>query len=307
VAFLAAFGAALPARVVPNREVAELVGCEADWIRDVSGIEERRWASTDETVVTLGVAAARDCLAKAGLAPSALGCIFVSSGSSPRRFPGPASMIAKGLGLDSTPAIDLPMASAGGLFGLALASRMPGNTLVVAAEKMSEAVLKPAPDKNTAILFGDGAGACLVSEQGGPLRIADSLLCTDGSFADDLQLPLEGPLTMNGRAVILQATRKLPRVILDVLARNAVPPTEVAKFILHQANLNLLQRVATGVGVPLERFYSNIARYGNTSSASMLIAAAEWFEQARLAPGQRVCFAVFGAGFHWGSLLAEAA
>ncbi|MBL8291567.1 MAG: ketoacyl-ACP synthase III [Bryobacterales bacterium] len=307
MAYLAGFGAALPGRVVPNREVADLVGCEADWIRDVSGIEERRWASDEETVVSLGVAAARDCLKNAGVEASALGCIFVSSGTSPRRFPGPAATIAKELGLDSTPAIDLPVASAGGLFGMALASRLPGYTLVVAAEKMSEAVLKPAPDKNTSILFGDGAGACLVSQHAGPLRIIDSLLCTDGSFADDLQLPLDGSLLMNGRSVILQATRKLPRVILDVLARNGVAAQDVAEFIVHQANLNLLQRVATGVGVPIERFYSNIARYGNTSSASVLIAAREWFAQARLQPGQRVCFAVFGAGFHWGSLLAEAA
>lgn len=307
MAFLAAFGAALPTRIVPNREVAELVGCEPDWIREVSGIQERRWASEQETVVSLGVAAARDCLANAGIQPAELGCLFVSSGTSPRRFPGPAAAIARELGLDATPAIDLPMASAGSLFGMALASRLPGYTLVVAAEKMSEAVLHPQPDKNTSILFGDGAGACLVAEHAGPLRIVDSLLCTDGSFAGDLQLPLDGALVMNGRTVILQATRKLPRVILDLLARNGVASAEVAQFVVHQANLNLLQRVATTVGASLDRFYCNIARYGNTSSASVLIAAAEWFAEARLEPGQRVCFAVFGAGFHWGSLLAEAA
>lgn len=307
MAFLAAFGAALPSRIVSNREVADLVGCDADWIREVSGIEERRWAAPEESVVSLGVDAARRCLASAGIQPSELNCLFVSSGTSPRRFPGPAAAIARELGLDSTPAIDLPLASAGGLFGLALASRLPGYTLVVAAEKMSEAVLHPQPDKNTAILFGDGAGACLVAENAGPLRIVDSLLCTDGSFTADLQLPLDGSLLMNGRTVILQATRKLPRVILDLLARNGVAPRDVAQFILHQANLNLVQRVATAVGAPLDRFYCNIARYGNTSSASVLIAAAEWFTEARLESGQRVCFAVFGAGFHWGSLLAEAA
>jgi len=100
VAFLSAFGAYVPDRVVTNAQVAEMVGCEAEWIRDVSGIEERRWAGDDETVVTMGAAAGRDCLSRAGLDASALDLIIVSCGSTPRRFPGPAAEIAKALGLE---------------------------------------------------------------------------------------------------------------------------------------------------------------------------------------------------------------
>ncbi|MCC6590154.1 MAG: ketoacyl-ACP synthase III [Bryobacterales bacterium] len=307
MAFLSAFGAYVPDRVVTNAQVAELVGCEADWIRDVSGIEERRWAADDETVVTMGAAAGRDCLARAGVEPAQLDMIIVSCGAIPRRFPGPAAEIAKALGLDSTPAIDLPLASAGTLFGLAVAARMPGRTLVIGTEKMSTAVLDPIPDKNTTILFGDGAGACLVSQDSGRLRIVDSLIESDGSFTPDLQLGLNGTLQMNGRTVILQATRKVPRAILGVLSRNAVAPGDVSTFVMHQANLNLLERLAKGVGVPADRFFANIARYGNTSSASLLIAATEWLREMRLEAGQKICFAAFGAGFHWGAILAEVA
>lgn len=306
MAFLSAFGAYVPDRVVTNVQVAELVGCEAEWIRDVSGIEERRWAAEGETVVTMGAAAAQDCLSRAGLEASALDLIIVSCGSTPRRFPGPAAEIAKALGLDSTPAIDLPLASAGSLFGLAMAARMPGRTLVIGTEKMSTAVLDPTPDKNTTILFGDGAGACLVSPEAGRLRVIDSLIETDGSFTPDLQLGLNGTLQMNGRSVILQATRKVPRAILGVLSRNSVAPADVSTFVMHQANLNLLERLAKGVGVPAGRFFANIARYGNTSSASLLIAAAEWLHDTQVDAGQKICFAAFGAGFHWGAILAEA-
>lgn len=305
MAYLAAFGRWLPARVVSNAEVAAIAGCEPQWIAEVSGIEERRWAAPEDTVVSMGVAAARQCLDNAGVAAESLSAIFVASGTSPRRFPGPAAELAHALGLNATPAIDVPIASAGSLFALALAARLSGDVLVVASECMSRPVLA-APDRNTAILFGDGAGACLVSSSLGKLRIADWLLASDGAFAADLQLPLDAPLAMNGRTVILQATRKLPRAISDLLARQGIAPGGITQFLLHQANLNLLERVAAAVGAPFERFYANIARYGNTSSASLLIAAAEYFQAHSPAAGERFCLASFGAGFHWGALLAEA-
>jgi 3-oxoacyl-[acyl-carrier-protein] synthase-3 len=110
---------------------------------------------------------------------------------------------------------------------------------------------------------------------------------------------------MNGMAVIRHATRRLPEVILEVLERNQVRAADVSAFVMHQANQNLIDRVARTLDAPSGRFYSNIRRYGNTSSASMLIAAAEWREQAQLPAGDTVCFATFGAGFHWGALLAR--
>ncbi len=307
MAFLKEFGLYLPSRVVSNEEMARMTGSDPEWIRSVSGIEERRFAADGESVADLGAAAARDCLDRAGVRAADVGLVLVSSGSAERRFPGPAAAVAHKLGLDGTPAIDLPVASAGSLFALFLANRLApscGNVLVVAAEKMSAVIRREPMDKGVAVLFGDGAGACLVTPAEGPAEILDAAIYSDGAFSEDLKLEFDRPLEMNGRAVILQASRKIPRAIQEVLARNGRAPADVEAFLMHQANLNLIVRVAQALGVAPEKFYSNITRYGNTSSASMLIAAAEWSRSAGFRPGTAVVFAAFGAGFHWGAVLA---
>jgi len=132
------------------------------------------------------------------------------------------------------------------------------------------------------------------------------VLHSDGAFAEALSLEWSQPVTMDGRTVILQAARKIPAAILELLTSQSVDPESVSAFLMHQANQNLIDRVAKAIGVPKDRFPSNIARYGNTSSASMLIVAAEYFEQHPPTPGDTFCFAAFGAGFHWGALLAIA-
>ena len=302
MAYLRGFGAFVPERIVGNAEIAARVGKTPEWILEISGISERRWAGPDVTVADMAVAAAEDCLTRSGVAASAVGMLMVASGSAERRFPGPAAVVALRLGLTAgVPAIDLPMASVGSLYGMALASRLAGEfgtVLVIGAEKMSAVVDREPADPNTAILFGDGAGACVVSNEG-RLKILGSVLHSDGTFAEDLRLGFDGILQMNGMAVILQAGRKIPAAIHEVLTQHGMPPASVERFVMHQANQNLIVRVARSVGVPAERFYSNIGRLGNTSSASMLLAAAECWTEAR-----SICFAAFGAGFHWGALLA---
>jgi len=309
--FLHAFGCNVPERVVTNAEIAARVGRTPEWIESASGIGERRWAAAEATVADLALASAQDCLARAGIGASALGLIVVASGSARPGFPGPAAEVAARLGLESTPAMDVPMASAGSLFALAMASQMAGHfgdVLVIGAEKMSAviefgALEGKSLDPNTAILFGDGAGAALVSSRPGRWEILDAVLHTDGQFRDALSFDWAAPLRMNGLSVIMQAVRKLPSAIEEVLARQNIAAGDVAAFLLHQANQNLLARVAKSLGVPGERVFSNVARYGNTSSASMLIAAAEWSRQAP--PAGPVVFSAFGAGFHWGALLAR--
>jgi 3-oxoacyl-[acyl-carrier-protein] synthase-3 len=206
------------------------------------------------------------------------------------------------------------MASAGSIFGLALAAQLApvyGHVLVVAPEKMTPFVHSGEMDRNTAILFGDGAGAALVTAESGPgaAVVVDSVLHSDGAFVEALKLECGSgaALAMNGQVVILQAARKIPGVILEALQRTSVAAGEVAVYLMHQANGNLMARVAKSVGVAAERFYSNIERYGNTSSASLLIAAAEWQERngGGFAAGAPVVFAGFGAGFHWGALVAR--
>jgi 3-oxoacyl-[acyl-carrier-protein] synthase-3 len=296
MALICRFGRYLPERVMGNEELASGLGCEASWIVQASGIEERRVAAEGETVADMAVAAARCCVT------DRVGMLIVSSGSAERRFAGPAAEVAQRLGLAGIPAIDLPLASAGSLFAIALAARLApgcGDVLVVASEKMAAFDR----DRNIAILFGDGAGACLVSARGSGLEIVDSVLHSDGSWSAELSMDWNGELRMNGPTVIMQASRKVPAAINELLGRNGVAADSIRAFVMHQANQNLMDRVARSLRVSEDRFVSNIRKYGNTSSASMLIAASEWYEGATLQPGDAVCLTAFGAGFHWGALL----
>jgi 3-oxoacyl-[acyl-carrier-protein] synthase-3 len=310
MAYLRGFGSYVPERVVTNAELAAACGVDEEWILTASGIRERRYAAEDETVTSLGVAAAQDCLTRCGVAASDLGMIVVSSGSPDRYCPGPAASIAHALGLNAMPAFDVPVASAGSLIGLAMAHQFApavGKVLVIGSEIMSRRIERTPEGKNTAILFGDGAGAALIDPEQGSARILGHALHTDGAAADFLTVGQEG-IHMDGTVVIRHVGQKLPAVMREVLERYSVSPERVGTALLHQANINLIQRAAKVSGIPLDRFFVNIDKYGNTSSASLLIAAAEWDAQrgdARLE--DHLLFAAFGAGLNWGALLAEPA
>jgi 3-oxoacyl-[acyl-carrier-protein] synthase-3 len=306
MAYLRALGCYLPARIVDNAEMGAMTRTEPAWIAQATGIHQRRFAAPGETVADLGLRAAQDCLDAAGVDASGVGLAMVASGSGERRFPGPATAIAAALGMTGAPAIDLPMASAGSLFGLALAAglcREYGNVLVIGSEIMSRVVRLEPDFRDTAILFGDGAGACLVSAETGFAEIVDSILRSDGTLADTLSLELDGPLHMDGRSIILQASRKLPRTIMELLDRYRMKPDDIGAYILHQANLNLIERVARAVGAPENRFFHNLESYGNTSSASLLIAATEWRRATGPELTSHAILAAFGAGLNWGAML----
>ncbi|HEX4578174.1 MAG TPA: ketoacyl-ACP synthase III [Edaphobacter sp.] len=305
MSYLRAFGHYLPERIVTNADLETRTGRAASSIEKTSGILERRYAEESTSVADLGLAATNACLKNANLIPQDIGLILFSSGSAERAFPGPASVLAQKLGLTATPAIDIPVASAGSLIALAFAADFApryGNILVVASEIMSRRISDADPD--TAILFGDGAGVAIVSPDQGLLRIADTALFTDGNYADALQLQHGGFIQMKGLDVIVQASRKIPRSIEDLLTKNNLRPTDVGVFLMHQANVNLIRKVATALSVPEARFFRNISRYGNTSSASLLIAASEWRTANPTPPTTPVVLAAFGAGFNWGAILA---
>lgn len=314
MAYLSSFGKFLPERTVTNDELAPLLNAEASWIEEMSGIRERRWAADDESLASMAAAAGKRALDSAEYGAQRLDALIVASGSAERRFPSPAAEVQHLLGAENALALDVAMASAGALFAMAqsmLWLERLESVLVIAAEKLSPVLLRPPVEKGTAMLFGDGAGAVLITREplpGGPssLRLVDFVLGSDGAFAQELKLELSGPVAMNGRAVILQAARKVPAAIREVLERNGFTPAEVRHFLMHQANANLIHKIAQTLAIESSRFYSNIARYGNTSSASLLIAAAEWHAaNPHLADGP-VVFAAFGAGFHWGAVLALA-
>ncbi len=282
--FIRAFGSYVPSRIVANDELAAKLGVEPNWILNASGIEQRRYADS-ESVVDLGVYAASDCLTRANAAADAIKLLIVSSGSSERRFPGPAAEIGARLGLAGVPALDVPMASAGSIYGMALASQLApqyGPTLLVATEKMSAIVNREPLDKNTTMLFGDGAGACLVDPSEGVAQLGSAILHSDGANAENLKLDFDANIHMDGMVVIKHASQKIPGVIAEVLEASHVAASSIQIFLMHQANQNLIVRVAKALEVAPEKFYSNIARYGNTSSASMLIAAAEWQPKRRI-------------------------
>ncbi len=309
MAHVLGFGRHLPARVVDSGELAERLGVTREWVLQSCGIEQRRWAAPDETVLDLAERAARPLLTRLGLQASEIGALLVGSGTPERVFPGLSASLARRLDLARVFALDVPLASSGSLVALALALDLCpryGPVLVVGAEKMS-AVLERDFQKETAILFGDGAGACVVAPGDGPLRLLDARVWTEGAFADSLYLEPGGALRMQGREVILQASRQLPRAVRELLSAHGRAPADVGLFVFHQANLNLLTRVAALLEVGPERLLTNVARYGNTSAASLLIAASEAEDTGRFAPGRLAVLAAFGAGFSCGAALLAAA
>jgi len=303
MAAILGFGAYLPERVVDHEELARQLGVEADWILQACGIRERRYAAPGETVVDLAEKAARACLDRTGQDPTRLGGILVGTGTPHRQFPGVSASLQQRLGIPGL-ALDIHLASCGGFIALTLAAELCGRLgpiLVVASEIMSE-VVQHHPAKETTILFGDGAGACIVSPEAGLLEIQDWTASSDGTFADDLCLEPGGPLVMNGRQVIMQANRKLTGAVKSLLERTATPAAEVGLFLFHQANLNLLKQVAKSLAIPEARVFVNLETRGNTSAASVLIAASEAQDQGLFRSGETGIMAAFGAGFTFGAL-----
>lgn len=310
MSYLRATGVDLPAEVLTSAEISARLGLPADYFHGVSGIHERRIAPCETTVVEMGVAAARQALHHAGMELRQIGALVVSTGTCEHVFPGPAAAIAHHLGAKFVPAFDVPMSSAGSIFAICLADTLApryGNVLVVATEKMSLVSLRKPYERAVAGLFGDGAGACVISPEAGSggARILATALHSDGSHAHQLTLSYEGRLKMNGRSVIANATRHVSESVSEVLRATGTSTDEVATFIMHQANVHVLHRVARALHVDESRFFCNIHKYGNTSSASMIIALHEWLATSRPKPGEKFVLTGFGAGYHWGAALLQ--
>jgi 3-oxoacyl-[acyl-carrier-protein] synthase-3 len=291
--------------MLDNAALAAELGVDPAWILHACGIETRRIAAPEETVVDLAEQAARACLEHCGLEAAALGGIVVGTGTPQRQFPGVSASLQQRLGVVDIPAFDIHLASVGGFFALATAVELCGRygpILVVGAEVMSRVMAREPRVKETAILFGDGAGACIVAPGAGALSVVDIRMQSDGTCADALSLEHGGALVMDGRTVILQANRKLRKSLCELLERNGLAVADVDLWLFHQANLNLLKQVGKALGIPEARIFLNLSRYGNTSAASLFIAASEAHAEGRFRPGYAV-LAAFGAGMGWGSAL----
>lgn len=305
---IAGFGHALPDGVVDNEALAAEFGIDPDWIVAVSGIRTRRCVAPGETVCDLAHRAALAALADAGMVPGDLGGIVVGSGTPQRVFPGISAEVQARLGAPGIPAFDIHLASVGGLFALAAAAALCGQygpVLAIGAEEMSTAMARQPRVKETAILFGDGAGAAIVRPGPCAVAIRDIRIASDATHAEALKMEFGEAMRMDGRTVILQANRKLQSAIADILARNGLSVGDIDCFLFHQANLNLLRMVGSALGVDPGKVFVNLDRYGNTSAAALPIAMSEARAGGLMAPGSRVVLAAFGAGMGWGAALLE--
>jgi 3-oxoacyl-[acyl-carrier-protein] synthase-3 len=288
-----------------------------------TGIRERRIASDDQTTASLATQAALNALSVANLSPSEVEMIIVSTSSPEHIFPATACLVQDQLGATKAGAFDLLAACTGFIFALnmaaqAIRSGQVKNAIIIGAETLSRMV--DWKDRNTCILFGDGAGAFVLQareERGGVLS---SVMRSDGSGGDLLIVPGGGSrcptsfdtvneglhfIKMNGKEVFRFATRVMAQATEEAVHKANLKMDDIQLIVPHQANYRIIEAAARGLNIPIERCMVNLDRYGNTSTASIPIAAVEAIRQGRLKPGDRVVFVGFGAGLTWGSAVVE--
>lgn len=316
------WGMAVPDHVVTNDDLAKIVDTSDEWIRSRTGIAERRIAGPKETASSLATSAATKALEIAGAAPNEVDFILVST-STPDyvSFPSTASLVQDALGADNAAACDISAACAGFVYALSLANSMIVSgqcktVLVISTEVMSRIV--DWKDRNTCVLFGDGAGAVVLrgSESDAPSGILNVALGSDGSGAEFLKLQsgnnnlpqmMNGVpdrnlcLKMNGKEVYKFAVHIISKSTQDLLRKAGLKSSDVDIFIPHQANTRIIEAAAKAMDVPVDKFFQNIASFGNTSAASIPIALCQAIEQGKLKPHQTVVLVGFGGGLSWGS------
>ncbi|HSO28048.1 MAG TPA: beta-ketoacyl-ACP synthase III, partial [Anaerolineales bacterium] len=294
-----------------------------DWIVSRTGIHERRIADAGETTASLAAEAALNALRVAGISPDALDLIIVATSSPEHVFPATACLVQDRIGAAHAGAFDLSAACSGFIYALQVASQSIRtgaikNALVIGAETLSRLVNWQ--DRNTCILFGDGAGAFVVQAGEEPSGVLSAILRSDGSGGDLLSIPSSGshmPVTaetiqqglnfiqMNGREVFRFASRVMAQATQEALELANLKIEDINLIVPHQANLRILEAAARGLKIPLDRLMINLDRYGNTSTASIPIATCEAIQQGRLLPNDHVVFVGFGAGLTWGAVVAQ--
>jgi len=314
-------GSALPAKIITNADLEKLVDTSDQWIRERTGIRERRQAAPHETTSTLSVLAARKALAKAGIKPTDLSLIICSTISPDMPLPSTAALIQRDLGATGCCAFDLAAACSGFLFGMTVAEQFVRTgtakyVMVIGAELLSRFV--DYRDRSTCVIFGDGVAAAVFGPVEPPAGILAHRLHTEGQYADSLFIPAGGSampasvhtveqgghfIKMRGNELFKVAVRSLEEVSRQVLAEAGVTPDDIDLFIPHQANLRITEAVRERLGVCPEKVYSNISRIGNTSSASIPICLDECVQTGRLKKGDLVLMSAFGAGVTWGAVL----
>lgn len=303
-AAITGWGAAVPERIVPNSEIAATLGVDEEWIYQRTGITARHIANDRESTSGLAIEAGRRALAMTEVDPATLDAVIVATVTPDLQIPATASLVQAGLGAGSAAAFDLNAGCSGFLYALSQGAALVGSgqaqrVLVIGADILSR--VTDYTDARSAVLFGDGAGAVVVERSLEP-RIGPFLLGSDGRAPELLYIPRDtGLISMQGREVYRRAVDEMSGSLLELCRSNRVGLDDIHLVVCHQANARILAAVAARVGLPEERFLSNIASYGNTSAASIPLVLAEAAIGGRLAEGDLIVLAAFGAGFTWGA------
>jgi 3-oxoacyl-[acyl-carrier-protein] synthase III len=300
-------GHRLPDRVVPNGPIAERIGVDSEWIVRRTGIRERRYAAPDERTVDLALAAARRALSDAGLKAADIDLVLVATMTPDELTPNTAPLVADALGL-KVAAYDVGSACTGWLSALSIGAGQietgrAEHVLVIGAETLSR--ITNLDDKRTASLFGDGAGAVVLSAEGEGM-IGPILLASDGSMGDTITAThTDRLLIMDGHTTFNMAIKVLSESTVDAVERAGLTLDDIDLFVYHQANGRILKAVGEKLDVPVERVADYVGETGNTSAASIPLTLSLLREDGRLRPGQKLLLAAVGAGFTWGAGVVE--
>ena len=311
----------VPERRVTNAEFADRLDTSDEWIVSRTGIRERRIAAPGETTSTMAAEAVRRLMAARGLGPDDVDALIVATVTPDMLFPATACLVQDQVGLRNTWGFDLSAACSGFLYGLTTAAQLVASgthrRVILAGSDLMSAIIDPL-DRTTAVLFGDGAGAVLLEPAEPGYGLLDFYHRVDGSGRDDLLMPAGGCLRpashetvaarehylrQNGKTVFKFAVSQMAESITTLLQRQRLAPTDIAMVIPHQANQRILDATAERLGVPKERMASVIARYGNTTAATLPLALEDALLAGKIKRGDLVVFVAVGAGLTIGASL----
>jgi len=322
-AHVTGWGMAAPDRVLTNDDLAQMVDTSDDWIISRTGISERHIAEKGETTATLAIAAARRALESTHITANDIDLIIVATSTPEYIFPSTACIVQDQIGATNAGAFDLSAACTGFIYAVnmaaqAIRSGSIENALVIGAETLSR--FTNWEDRDTCVLFGDGAGAFVLQASDRPGGILTCIMRSDGSGESLLSIPAGGsklPAThetvdkkqhmiqMNGREVFRFATRVMASATREAVSLAGWDLDDVTWVIPHQANMRIINTAARGLRMPIEKFVINLSSYGNTSTASIPIAACEALQSGRIQDGDRLVLVGFGAGLTWGAMTLE--
>ncbi len=312
-------GSAVPEKVLTNFDLEKMVDTSDQWIVERTGIKERRIADDNTTASTLATRAAWKALQAAGIKPEQIDLILVATVTGDMPFPSAACIVQKNLGALQAPALDLGAGCTGFIYGLKMAealikSEQAKIVLLIGVEILTK--ITDWTDRNTCVLFGDGAGAVLLKGTPEKKGILGTFLAADGRLGEMLMMPGGGSLfptshesvdkrlhylKMEGNGVFKIAVGMMQEASLKILEQTKIQPSEIDMLVPHQANLRIITATAKRLNMPMEKVYVNIDKYGNTSSASIPIGIDEIRNSENYKPGMKLLLVAFGAGFTWGS------